>query len=211
MPWYVFALVDQPPPSRPGRGLAGPLAPRMVPGGFAIVERRADVPPPEFGTLKTHQAVVTRIAEAVPAILPVRFGTLLEIEEIEEALQEREQEIADAFALVRGRVQFTWRRPRSNVRRPKSAPTSGAEFLRRAAGKGKPPAAFKTIRKTLQLLVSGERYQSATPSIPESLYHLVNRTDQERYRRAAGKLAVSSPALRLTGPFPPFAFCPDLL
>ena len=211
MAWYVFALVDQPPRSRPGRGLAGALAPRKIPGGFAIVERRADVPPAEFGTLKAHQAVVARIADAVPAILPVRFGTLLEMEEIEEALQEREQEIADAFAMVRGRVQFTWRRPRSEVRRPKSGATSGTEFLRRVAAKGRPPAAFKSITKTLQPLITGERYQPATPSMPDSLYHLVERTGKARYRRAAERLAAATPALRVTGPFPPFAFTPDLL
>ena len=52
----------------------------------------------------------------VPAILPVRFGTLLESEELEEALQDRDEEIAEAFALVRGRVQFTWRAGRARGR-----------------------------------------------------------------------------------------------
>ena len=76
---------------------------------FVVVERRADVPPVEFGSLKKHQDVVVRLAKQVPAILPVRFGTLLEPEHLEEALQERDAEIADAFDLVRDRVQFTWR------------------------------------------------------------------------------------------------------
>ena len=80
-----------------------------MPGGFAIVERRVDVPPAEFGTLKQHDVVVARLARDVAAILPVRFGTLLEWEEIEQALEERGDEIADAFDRVRGRVQFTWR------------------------------------------------------------------------------------------------------
>ena len=73
------------------------------------MERRADVPPVAFGTLKKHQDVVSRLAKRVPAILPVRFGTLLEAADFDEALQERDAEIAEAFDLVRDRVQFTWR------------------------------------------------------------------------------------------------------
>src|SRR5262245_23005537 len=109
MPWYVYALVDAVPSGRPGRGLSGPLRVRDIPGGFAVVERRADVPPPEFGSLRKHQAVVTRLSNAVPAILPVRFGTLLDDEGLDEVLGERGQELRDGFALVRHRLQFTWR------------------------------------------------------------------------------------------------------
>jgi hypothetical protein len=218
MSWYVFALVDELPAGRPGRGLAGPLVSRKVPGGFAIVERRRDVPPAEFGTLKTHDAVVARLAEAVPAILPVRFGTLLEMEEIEEALQERDDEIADAFATVRARVQFTWRSARvlgTEARSAKAAAMTGVEYLRQAARAANPPppAAFRRLRRGLRPLITAERYQPATPSLPDSLYHLVDRSCLERYRLLAEKLASASatPALRLSGPWAPFAFTPDLL
>src|SRR5262249_42006673 len=176
MPWYVFALVDQAPAERQGRGLAGALAARRVPGGFAIVERRADVPPVELGALERHDTVLARLAEAVPAILPVRFGTLLELEEIESTLEEREEEITEAFNLVRHRVQFTWRaaalgpgpdvrRPRSDVRRPRSevrrprsdagAPGAGTAYLQRAASAAKPapPAAFRRVRDVLRRMV----------------------------------------------------------
>ena len=112
MAWYVFALVDAIPAGRAGKGLSGALSLRKLPGGFLVVERRADVPPVEFGSLKRHQDVVARLAKQVPAILPVRFGTLLETGHLEEALQERDEEIREAFALVRGRVQFTWRTKR---------------------------------------------------------------------------------------------------
>jgi len=222
MAWYVFALVDEAPSSRPGRGLREPLASRRVPGGFAIVERRADVPPAEFDTLRKHDAVVGRIAAAVPAILPVRFGTLLELEEIEEALAEREEEIAEAFERVRGRLQFTWRArgPGADARGAKGAARrargaggaqTGAEYLRRAAAKAAPPVAFRTIRDQLRPLVAAERYQPATRALPDSLYHLVDRGSLERYDVLAATLAAGSPVLRVTGPFPPFAFTPELL
>src|SRR5262249_58636312 len=108
-----------------GGGLAGARAGRRARGGSAIVGRRADVPPVELGALERHDTVLARLAEAVPAILPVRFGTLLELEEIESTLEEREEEIAEAFNLVRDRVQFTWRAaapgPSPHARRPPPA------------------------------------------------------------------------------------------
>jgi len=223
MPWYVFALVDRPPAARPGRGFGNALSARPVPGGFVVVERRADVPPVELGTLTQHDAVVSRLADAVPAILPVRFGTLLETDEIDEALAEREEEIAEAFDAVRGRVQFTWRvargargaRGAQGARGAEGAQgaLSGREYLRRAAkaAKAAPPPAFRGVREKLARLIATERYQAAAVSVPGSLYHLVDRGDIERYRLVAEKLALAPSAVRVSGPFPPFAFTPALL
>jgi hypothetical protein len=217
MPWYVFALVDRRPDERLGRGLSRALAARRVPGGFALVERRADVPPVELGTLTQHDAVLARVAGTVPAILPVRFGTLLEMDEIEEALDEREDEMAEAFDRVRGRVQFTWRRRRVDTRSAKAAARgtsgaiSGTEYLRRVAAKPAIPAAFRAIGEKLGPLVAAERYQPGTASMPDSLYHLVGRADANRYHAAAKPLASANPTVRMSGPFAPFAFTPDLL
>ena len=60
-------------------------------------------------------------------------------------------------------------------------------------------------------LVAVERYQAATASLPAALYHLVDREGVDRYMRTAGELTAASAALRVTGPFPPFAFTPELL
>lgn len=229
MGWYVFALADAVPGARHGRGLKGPLTARRVPGGVAIVERRADVPPVDFDTLKRHEAVVARVAATSPAVLPVRYGTLLEADEIDEALAGRGEEIREALEAVRDRVQFTWRtrgaRGAQGARgargargalgaqgaRGGQAAMTGAEYLRRAAANAVPPAAFRAIRDTLKPLVAGERYQPATLSLPDSLYHLVDRDRVDHYLRTARKLADASPALRVTGPFPVFAFTPELL
>src|SRR5215831_10795380 len=213
MAWYVFALVDEPPARRPGRGLREALAARRVPGGYAIVERRADVPPAEFDTLRAHDAVVARVAATVPAILPVRFGTLLELEEIEESLAERDEEIGEAFDRVRGRVQFTWRArgAGSEARGAKPAVMSGAEYLRAAARVAAPPASFRTVREKLRALVVVDRFQPATPTLPNSLYHLVDRGNAEHYHRIAKTLTSATSRLVVSGPFPPFAFTPELL
>jgi Gas vesicle synthesis protein GvpL/GvpF len=216
MAWYVFALVDQIPAGRMGKGLTGALSVRKMPGGFLVVERRADVPPVEFGSLRKHQDVVTRLATHVPAILPVRFGTLLEPEHLEEALQERDEEIAEAFDLVRGRVQFTWRAGGRGSRiggRGSEAPKSGAAYLRAAARAANPPppAAFRALRTKLSPMIAGQRYQPATAAIPEALYHLVAKKYVTRYAAAAAALTKTRPVLTVSGPFPPFAFAPEIL
>jgi hypothetical protein len=225
MAWYVFALVDEMPAGKPGTGLSGPIGIRRVGSILTVVERRADVPPAEFGSLQRHQAVVSDLADRVPAILPVRFGTLLETEALEEVLGEREEDIADGFDLVRGRVQFSWRRgaARREAREVgrgggdagkdvlSGQPRSGADYLRRAAKASKPAPAWRPIRSKLAPLVVTERYQRASATAPESLYHLVGRAETERYRLLATKLASVSPSLRVTGPFPPFAFAPEFL
>ena len=229
MAWYVFALVDKVPAGRAGKGLTGPLSIRKLAGAFAVVERRADVPPVEFGSLKKHQEVVTRLASQVPAILPVRYGTLLEDDHLDEATRERDDEIAEAFDVVRDRVQFTWRIKRKpgvglsavalakaegrKSERQSGQPSSGAEYLRRAAraANPSPPAAFRGLRSKLAPLMTKQRYQAATPAIPEAVYHLVDNTNVDRYVTAAAAVRKTSPLLTVTGPFPPFAFAPEIL
>ena len=221
MAWYVFALVDAIPAGRAGKGLSGALSLRKLPGGFLVVERRADVPPVEFGSLKKHQDVVARLAKQVPAILPVRFGTLLDNGHLDEALQERDEEIQEAFALVRGRVQFTWRiggggsgmGRASEAKAERDLPKTGAEYLRRAAKAANPalPAAFRALRTNLSPLIAGQRYQPPTPVIPAAVYHLVERKNVDRYVAAADALTQRSRRFTVSGPFPPFAFAPELL
>jgi hypothetical protein len=222
MAWYVFALIDAVPAGRAGSGLSGPLSLRKLPAGFAVVERRADVPPVEFGSLKQHQDVVARLAASVPAILPVRFGTLLEDEDFDETIEERDEEIADAFDLVRGRVQFTWRAKRRKTSAAatalgpplkKAVPASGTAYLRQAARAANPPppAAFRPLAAKLSRFTAADRYQPATAALPEAVYHLVDRTKADRYATAARAVIAASPRLSVTGPFPPFAFAPEIL
>ena len=223
MAWYVFALVDRAPAGPKGKGLSGALGLRRVPGGYAVVERRADVPPAEFGSLQRHQDVVARLATRVPAILPVRFGTLLDEAAIDEALSDRGDELSQALEAVRDRVQFTWRRHtrRTASRRtlprqggaPGTAGTSGAEYLRRAARAAKPvpPAAWRPLRRRLAPLVVDERYQPATAAAPESLYHLVGRDAVMRYRTLGAAFTRADEKLTLTGPWAPFAFAPEMI
>jgi len=217
MAWYIFALVDAAPGGRMGRGLRGPLRARPTAGAYAIVERRDDVPPAELGSLRAHQAVVSRLAGAVPAILPVRFGTLLEDDALDEALSERDEDIAEALALVRHRAQFTWRRarpsgPKEASRPSKAATDGGAAYLRRAAKTANvAPPAFRLLRDRLRAFVVREKFQPAASGMPDTLYQLIENTAVERYRAIADALTLTDPSLRMSGPWPPFAFAAELL
>jgi hypothetical protein len=215
MALYVFAIVDAPPAKR-GRGLSGPLAVRRIEGGFAAVERRADVPPFDFGTLQAHERIVERLAALVPAILPVRFGTLLDSSDLELSFVERAEELREAFDRVRGRVQFTWRtaaaapiaRTGANAARTRS----GSDYLRRAARAAHPPApsSFRRIR-SLANLAAEERFAAATTFVPAALYHLVDRVRAAAYVSAAADVRTHAPGLTSSGPFAPYAFVPELL
>lgn len=223
MAWYVFALVDRAPQKRAGRAFSAPLSFRQVAGAFAAVERRADVPPIEFGVLKKHNAIVARLAKLVPAILPVRFGTLLETDDLDDRLADRREELAAAFSLVRNRVQFTWRvkgratrtwAGRPNVSEPQGLGiASGAEYLRRAAAsvRPSPPSAYRPLQAALGPFIAARQYQRKTAATPDALYHLVDARNVRRYLAAAAVIVRKDSRLSLTGPWPPFAFAPETL
>lgn len=220
MSWYVFALVDRVPRTSAGKGLSAPVAFRRAGPGFAAVERRADVPPLELGSLQAHQRVVERIARDARAILPVRFGTLLTTADIDESLADREDELEEAFALVRERRQMTWRlrTPRKAVRgqRPAGRSTartlSGAEYLENALRVTKAPASgtFRRIADGVGSLSVAERYQQRTHTLPDALYHLVDRAKLDAYETASKRMQTASPAAVLSGPWAPYAFVPEL-
>ena len=92
-------------------------------------------------------------------------------------------------------------------------PTTGAEYLRRAARAANPapPAAFRALRPKLAPLMAKQRYQAGSPVIREAIYHLVDRRNVQRYVAAAATLRKTNPRLAVTGPFPPFAFAPEIL
>jgi hypothetical protein len=218
MDWYVFALVDG--PIRPTRGLTGAVTLRPVGACFVAVERRADVPPIELGSLRRHQQIVERLAGRVHAILPVRFGTLLSMDEIEESLQRREKELAVAFDLVRDRRQMTWRMRARSVREspgrsaeaiPKGY-ASGTAYLRAAmhAGGSALPPTFQRVRAAVGGLSVAERFDGSTSPAVAALYHLVECREVNDYVAASADLRNAIPELMFSGPRAPYAFVPEL-
>jgi hypothetical protein len=217
MPWYVFALADRVPRVSAVRGFTSAVTFRPAAELYAAVERRRDVPPPEMNSLQRHQRLVERLAARVPAILPVRFGTLLTADELEESIEARREDIAEALDLVRDRRQMTWRlrgSPERRSAREASVPfdaISGAEYLRRAAhptSLSLPPG-LRRVRTALGPLAAAERESSPRQTMAPALYHLVDRALVGRYVAAAEPIRARYAQLTLSGPWAPYAFAPE--
>jgi hypothetical protein len=68
------------------------------------------------------------------------------------------------------------------------------------------------IRESLAAFVVDQRIEPADGPLRATIYHLIARRHVRSYRRAADTLLPSLAPLRLavTGPWPPFAFVPEL-
>ncbi|MGH9331099.1 MAG: GvpL/GvpF family gas vesicle protein, partial [Vicinamibacterales bacterium] len=88
---------------------------------------------------------------------------------------------------------------------------SGTAYLRRLAGADIPLLA--AIRAALARLriVRGERVELQQTSL--SVYHLISRGDSRRYSSAVFEATSreSGVAAIVSGPWPPYAFAPDLI
>lgn len=214
MAFYVFALVDAPPLVGATRGFSSAVTFQRVAGCFIAVERRADVPPLEMGALQRHDRIVKALWKKVPAILPVRFGTLLDMQDVLDVLDGRDEELQGALAGVRDAAQYTWRSlPHTDAGRTAApvAARSGTEYLRRAAAQAATvPSRYAGIRGAVAGLVLRERFQPAVANRVERLYHLVRREQAQAYELASGDAAAGASVV-LSGPWPPYAFVPELL
>jgi hypothetical protein len=223
---YVYALLGQAPRGDAGAGLdAEPL--RFVPVGgvLAAVGDMAAPPPVSPTTLRAHDAVVRRLAGAVDAILPVRFGTLLEGERaLAEAIGGRAVRLREALALVAGREQMTLR----VFGEPAPAPVDdappmagdlgpGARYLerrRREARRDADVPELAPLRRAMAPLVRAEHAQRhGAPPLLASVYHLIDRGRAGAYLEvvAAGAAALAPTRAVATGPWPPYAFAPEQL
>jgi hypothetical protein len=154
------------------------------------------------------------IARHHAAMLPVRFGTMLESEaELAFVLQARGEAFLRLLRHVRGRVQMTVRIAgvaTGRLSRTSPAPSSGsgAAYLRARARSLRALADLpecRAVRATVARWVRDERIEQQNDIV--TVYHLVRGGDVARYARAMESHALS-PERRVyvTGPFPPFAF-----
>src|SRR5688572_19203861 len=72
---------------------------------------------PSPANLRRHDRTVRALAERFPAVIPVRFGTVMTEDEVMFTLSSRGAALSDALARVRNRVQMTIR-----VVNPRGAP-----------------------------------------------------------------------------------------
>jgi hypothetical protein len=221
---YVYALLTEPPRGDAGAGLKDePLRFVPVAGVLAAVGDMAAAPAVSPTTLRGHDAVVRRLAAAVDAILPVRFGTLLDGERaLTEAIGVRAPRLREALALVTGREQMTLRvfgtvAPATEVEAAPADLGPGARYLharQRQARRDADVPELAPLRPRLSALVRAEHAQRHdAPPLLASVYHLIDRGTAPAYLDAvaAGAAALAPTRASASGPWPPYAFAPEHL
>lgn len=228
MALYVYALLGTLPLDDPGHGLVGePLVVLPSNNVFAAVGSMEAPPPIERDTLLQHDAIVRRLATQVEAILPVRFGTLLSSErELHEGLADRREALGRALELVRGREQVTLRVFRHGapaedppLQEPEAGPHDGpgTTFLlaRQAAHRrARTVPELDALRPALTPLVMAERVERHDRgALVATVFHLIRRGTAPAYIEHVTTATALPEGIRLavTGPWPPYAFAPELL
>lgn len=230
---YLYALLaeGESPLAETGSGLGGEPVLLVRAGGIvAAVGSLPRVPAAALATLREHDAVVQRLAAHARALLPLRFGQALPDED---ALRARLERLAPALRRALERVegceQMTWRVWAREGARPgpaRSLPTAedagpGTRYLaqRRAQAHAQAavPDALLPALERVRPFVRAERIERAAARgaggaagepWQASVYHLVRRVDREPYDRRAGEalLGLREPRVRVSGPWPPYAF-----
>lgn len=208
MTLYVLALSDAPVmPWEEDDGRRIESIP--VEGIYVIGERRGDVPAVSEVELQRQHAIVQRLVEAVPAVIPARFGSLLDDVELTAILRERRALIGTALDHVRDKVQMTLRIAGAAAPADAPSPASGREYLeqRRNALGPAPPTHVVGVLRDLRAFIVDERRRPVERGTL-TIYHLVARADVKEYRDVVNTARVAGVAM--SGPWAAFAFAPDL-
>jgi hypothetical protein len=223
---YVYAVLTGAPRSGSLAGLRDePLRALRVGDLVAAVGEMSERPAVSEATLRAHDVVVRRLADAVDAILPVRFGSLLSETTLTDVLRRRARELGEALALVAGREQMTLRvlgevSPPETVAPQTSADAAGglgpgARYLaaRHAEWRrGREAPELAAVRPALASLVRVERVvRHDAPPLLASVYHLIDRGQGAAYQTLIERATLAPIRLVATGPWPPYAFAPEAL
>jgi hypothetical protein len=210
---YVYALVDQ-----AGRTTTiGGRRIEIVEAGrvFAAVDAvRGPRPQLSEAALREQHTIVVALARRFDAVLPARFGAWLAVQVLEHMLTTNGARIRRAFSQVRNREQFSVRFFGEREQIPAGS-SSGTAYLRSRLTASRPELseAARLIRRALKPIVRAERIESGRGGVRITIHHLVDRGRAREYRSVIRRTLRGSPGERVvvTGPWPPFAFAPDLL
>ena len=210
---YVYALTD--------RGVRRRLhtRPRTLRtldiGDVAVIfDSRRDLPSVTAENLREQHAIVRQLANGMDALLPVRFGTLAPRVELEARVGAAHALIRRALDRVRGRVQMSVRMYSTSAPESRRATaSSGTAYLRALAERDrKVRRQAARIARAVSRLVVEQHIEQEKGRVHAAMYHLIDAEDVDLYREALAKLAPSLAPDRIvvTGPWPVFAFAPDL-
>lgn len=211
----MYALAAGPLPSR--IRVAGRSLRVFTVGPIAVI---AGAPHGETSSteeaLRAQHALVVALAERVDPLLPARFGSRTTGSGLDALVRPSVSALLEALDHVRGRRQMTVRLigPVA-AEQPRTATTTGTAYLmeRRAAAHAV-PAEAAPLRRAVDRFVIDERMHPGRGDIRATLFHLVARGDVVSYRAAAEdrdtEAAMKPWRAAITGPWPPFAFAPEL-
>lgn len=177
---------------------------------FAVYEQRRTAPPLNDDTLREQHGLVVEIARRAHATLPARFGALVDRKALTDRVRSHEAELREAIHEVRDRVQMTVRVTGEPAPPVATSAASGREYLeaRRRLASPVLPEAATGLLAALRPLVARERLEPGAGGLLATIYHLVDRQHGRRYIEIAAGAAL--PNVIVTGPWPPFAFTPQL-
>ncbi|CAN5477016.1 hypothetical protein BH23ACI1_BH23ACI1_16140 [soil metagenome] len=189
-------------------------------GIHVVVDRRSTLVKPSEEALRCQHAVVEAVAARADAVLPARFGSLVELDDIRGIVAARSDAIRAALETVRGCVQMTLRTslgrqvPTTAHRTVSSSGRAGTAYLeaKRAAVVHPDPAVLEAIRGAITGLARREHVQPGRGVVPPAVFHLVTKGQVTDYRSCIDEVAARMPGtpLRISGPWPAFAFTPEL-
>lgn len=218
---YVYAVVLAPGPDASAL-LEEPLKLVDCGGLQAAVGPVDDGVTVDAASLRAHDAVVRKL-HGVTATVPMRFGSTVPDERALRGWVETVRPILErGLEEVRDREQMTIRiygdaDAFANDPPPQPAERRGTQYLISRRQAELPPRLepiVRALRRRLGDLVKIERLdRHTTPPLSLTVRHLIARGTSDAYRSAVSEEASAFErwTLRVTGPWPPYAFTPEEL
>jgi hypothetical protein len=163
--------------------------------------------------LRAQHEVVLALAEKIDPLLPVRFATRMTHHDLQNAIRRSATVLAAALDNVKGRRQMTLRLigvPQSSA--ISTVQLSGAAYLQQRRAAYSIPAELDVVRAAVSQFVAEERMAPGRAGVRITLFHLVEGDRTASYQRAVERSSRAMPpgSVTITGPWPPFAFAPEL-
>ena len=209
----MYGIVEAAGDGLSGEGLDGRPLRGLAEGSLVAVVGDYDgsAPEPTAATLRAYERTVRRLMDR-DAILPARFGSVLEDEhEVRTLLRRRRKDLVARLGRVRGAVEIGLRASwRDRGSAPPHAPSeSGTSYLRnrlelrqsarRVAGELDPLAS---------VALSARRSVAPRPGVPVLDAYLVDGARVDEFVALVERLgdALDDVELVCTGPWPPYSF-----
>jgi len=167
-----------------------------------------------LGDIQLQHCIVSQLSARTSALLPARFGSIVSATALSTLVSERHDDIQAALRLVRNCEQMTVRvfgRSTQEVT-PEAASSGTAYLVARQMRAHHVPPEVEVIHRKLGRLIKDERVAQGERGLRAIVYHLVARRAVAKYQRRAATLpSLLAPyAVTVTGPWPAFAFVPEL-